>query len=98
AGTWTGGGPNRLIELRNKADGLMYSAEKTLEEFAEDVEAADRDGISAQIARTRELVSGEDPGALEAAIQELSRLSYALTEKLYASFGSEDEDLGAGGD
>ncbi|MCA9503639.1 MAG: molecular chaperone DnaK [Myxococcales bacterium] len=87
-----------LIELRNKADGLMYSAEKTLEEFAEDVEAADRDGISAQIARTRELVSGEDPGALEAAIQELSRLSYALTEKLYASFGSEDEDLGAGGD
>ncbi|MAG33570.1 MAG: molecular chaperone DnaK [Deltaproteobacteria bacterium] len=82
-----------LIDLRNKADGLMYSAEKTLEEFAEDVDDSDRQGLSAQIAKTRDLVSGEDPAALASAIEELSRLSYALTEKLYASFGAEDEDL-----
>ena len=82
-----------LIELRNKADGLMYSASKTLEEFADDVEAADRDELKAQIDVTRGLVGAEDPAALEAAIQELSRLSYGLTEKLYATLGAAEDEV-----
>jgi molecular chaperone DnaK len=80
-----------LIDLRNKADGLMYSATKTLEEFAEDVEAADRDALQAQIEKTRGLVGGEDPEGLEKAIEELSRQSYRLTEKLYARLGAAED-------
>jgi molecular chaperone DnaK len=81
-----------LIELRNKADGLMYSATKTLEEFAEDVDQADAVAISAQIEATRAQLGGEDPEALENALQELSRLSYGLTEKLYSALGGGEED------
>ena len=36
-------------------------------------------------------MGGEDQPALEAAVEELSRCSYALTEKLYATLGSEEE-------
>ena len=72
----------------------MYSASKTLEEFAEDVDEIDASGLSAQIEKTQALVSAEDPDALEAAIEELSRLSYGLTEKLYAALGGMDDDLG----
>ena len=82
-----------LIDLRNKADGLMYSATKTLEEFAEDVDETDASGLRAQIEKTQSLVSAEDPDALEAAIEELSRLSYGLTEKLYAALGGMEDDL-----
>jgi molecular chaperone DnaK len=81
-----------LIELRNKADGLMYSAAKTLEEFAEDVEATDKANLSAQIAKTRELVKGQDPEVLAKAVDELSRQSYSLTEKLYAKLGGQSEE------
>ncbi len=81
-----------LIELRNKADGLMYSASKTLEEFAEDVEATDKQNLTAQIARTRDLVKSQDPEALAKAIDELSRQSYSLTEKLYAKLGGQSEE------
>ena len=81
-----------LIELRNKADGLIYSATKTLEEFAEDVDASDAESISAQIEKTRDQLSGEDPEALEKALQELSRLSYGLTEKLYSALGGGEGD------
>jgi molecular chaperone DnaK len=84
-----------LIEIRNKADGLMYSATKTLEEFAEDVDESDKKEISVQIEKTRALTGGEDPAALESAIAELSRLSYGLTEKLYATLGG--DDVGSGG-
>ena len=87
-----------LIELRNKADGLMYSASKTLEEFAEDVDETDASSVRAQIEKTQSLVSGEDPGALEAALEELSRLSYGLTEKLYAALGGMDDDGGGDAD
>ena len=57
-----------LIELRNKADGLMYSASKTLEEFADDVDATDRTNLADQVARTRELVKGQDQEALSKAV------------------------------
>ncbi|MBK7948723.1 MAG: molecular chaperone DnaK [Deltaproteobacteria bacterium] len=81
-----------LIELRNKADGLMYSAAKTLEEFAEDVDASEKANLSDQIARTRELALAQDPEALKQAVDELSRQSYALTEKLYAKLGGQTEE------
>jgi len=85
-----------LIEVQNKADGLMYSASKTLEEFSEDVDASDKEAVAAQIETTRALMGGEDPAALERAIEELSRLSYQLTEKLYATLGAaENEDIGS---
>lgn len=86
-----------LIELRNKADGLMYSATKTLEEFAEDVDSTDASTLQAQIEKTRSFVSGEDPKALECALEELSQLSYALTERLYAALGGIDEGMGGAG-
>ena len=86
-----------LIELRNKADGLMYSATKTLEEFAEDVDSTDASTLQAQIEKTRSFVSGEDPKALECALEELSQLSYALTERLYAALGGIDEGMDGAG-
>ena len=84
-----------LIELQNKADGLMYSATKTLEEFADDVSDSDKKAIAAQVEKTRAVVGGEDQAALEAEIQELSRLSYGLTEKLYETLGSQEEASGS---
>ncbi len=84
-----------LIELQNKADGLMYSATKTLEEFADDVSDSDKKAIAAQVEKTRAVLGGEDPAALEAEIQELSRLSYGLTEKLYETLGSQEEASGS---
>ena len=36
------------------------------------------------------------PVRRESAIEELSRLSYGLTEKLYATLGAEDDDAMAG--
>ena len=88
-----------LIEIQNKADGLMYSATKTLEEFSEDLDAFDKEAVAAQIEKTRALMGGEDHGALEGAIAELSRLSYQLTEKLYATLGgAENDDIGSESD
>ena len=37
-----------FAELRNKADGLIYSTERTLEEYAEHISPEDRDALAAR--------------------------------------------------
>jgi molecular chaperone DnaK len=81
-----------LVELRNKADGLIYSTERTLEEFKQSVRAEDRAALEASIAATRKTMAAEDIGALRVAVDELSGLTYKMTETLYAELGGEESD------
>jgi molecular chaperone DnaK len=62
-----------LAELRNKADGLVYSTERALEEFAAQVDEADRRELEKALERTRNALSGSDCDALRHAVDELSR-------------------------
>lgn len=79
-----------LVELENKADGLAYSSERTLEEYAEHIEEEDRSALQAAIEKTRAALQARDAGELEQAIDELSALSYQMTEQLYSALGEED--------
>ena len=79
-----------LVTLRNKADGLVYSTERTLEEFAENVAAEERIALQEVIAKTRDAMAGNDATELSGAIDELSTLTYKMTENLYAELGGED--------
>jgi molecular chaperone DnaK len=79
----------QLAELRNQGDGLVYSTERTLAEFAEQVSAEDRAALETVIARARAALPGSDLAALKTAVDELSALSYKMTERLYATLGGE---------
>jgi molecular chaperone DnaK len=79
-----------LVTLRNKADGLVYSTERTLEEFADNVPAEERSALQEIIGKTRDAMAGNDVGELSGVIDELSSLTYKMTENLYAELGGED--------
>jgi len=79
-----------FIELKNKADGILYSTERTLVEFSDNVADADRGPLEEAIAKTRAALEEEDPGALRVAVDELTALTYKMTETLYAEFGGDD--------
>jgi molecular chaperone DnaK len=81
-----------FVEVRNKADGLIYSTERTLEEFQDNVADSDREALRAAIDRARGAMEGEDGAALRAAVDELSALTYKMTEALYAQLGGEESD------
>ena len=78
-----------LVDLRNKADGFIYSSERTLEEFADQVEASERAALEEAIEKVRQAMKGEEVEALEGAVDELSALTYKMTEKLYATLGGD---------
>jgi len=79
-----------FIDLRNRADGLIYSTERTLDEFRESVRAEARAELEASIAATRKAMEAGETAALRAAVDELSGLTYKMTETLYAELGGED--------
>jgi len=81
-----------LVELRNKADGLIYSTERTLVEFKQNVRDEDRAALEKSIAATRKAMGADDAAALRVAVDELSGLTYKMTETLYAELGGEESD------
>jgi molecular chaperone DnaK len=79
----------QLADLRNKADGLVYSTERTLEEYGQHVPDADQRALREKLEKTRAALAAGDVAALGSAVDELSALSYQMTENLYAKLGGE---------
>jgi molecular chaperone DnaK len=78
-----------LAELRNKGDGLVYSTERTMAEFAEQIAAEDKAALQQALGAAKAALAGNDAAALSRAVDELSALSYKMTEKLYATLGGD---------
>jgi molecular chaperone DnaK len=74
----------RLIEAKNKADTLVYSAEKAVKESGDKVSAEDRSAIESAIAEVRSKLEGDDVEGLEAASERLTQATHKLAEAMYA--------------
>ncbi|MCX7731871.1 MAG: molecular chaperone DnaK [candidate division WOR-3 bacterium] len=86
-----------LVDSRNKADTIIYQTERTLKELGDKVSAEERQKIETAINRLKEVMKGDDRGAIEAGIDELQRAVSAIGERLYrqqgtASAGSSDQE------
>jgi len=79
-----------FVELSNKADGLVYSTVRTLEEFADQVSDEERVPIQAALEDAKAAMDSGDIEALRSAVDELSSLTYKMTENLYAALGDDD--------
>jgi len=77
------------VDLNNKADGLIYSTERALEEYAEHVAEGDRKALEVALEKTRSAADSGDVAALRGAVDELSSLSYQMTESLYSALGAD---------
>jgi molecular chaperone DnaK len=71
------------IELRNQADSLAYSTERTLREHADKVPAEDKQAIETAIADVREALKGEDLDRIKRAQAALTQTSHKLAEVMY---------------
>jgi molecular chaperone DnaK len=89
-------GRRELAELKNNADGLIYTAEKSLREYADKLSEREVDQIENAVYELREAMKGDDVRAIRAAIDELNRASHKLAETMYATSydaaGAEEEE------
>jgi molecular chaperone DnaK len=80
----------QLADLRNKADGLVYSTERTLEEYGEHVAEPEQRALRERIEKVRAALQASDLAGLTTAVDDLSTLSYQMTEGLYAKLGGSE--------
>ncbi len=72
-----------LINIRNQADALIYSTEKTLKEHGDLVSNEERGKIENAISDLKESLKTEDIGDMKHKIEILQKASYSISEKMY---------------
>jgi molecular chaperone DnaK len=72
-----------MIEVRNQADTLVHTTEKTLSENEDKISSEDKDKIEAAIKELKEALEGENSDDIKAKMEALTQASMALGEALY---------------
>jgi len=75
------------VETRNRADSLVYEAEKQLKENGDKFDAALKSDVEAKIAAVKDAMKGDDAAAIGAATEALQQALHAAAAKLYQQAG-----------
>ncbi len=85
-----------LADARNRAESLLYSAERALAEFGEMLPEDERAAITSDVADCRNSVETGDLAEVEAAIARLEASAQRIGEVLYAAADSDVSSEGGG--
>jgi len=72
-----------MAELINSADALIYTTEKSLEEYAQLLTDKDREEIRQDLEELKSVLSGSDGPKIKEAIQRLEGSAYRIADKIY---------------
>ena len=86
-----------VVDLKNQADQLIYSTEKTLKEHGDKVSAETRGKIESAVNNLKDVVKGEDADAIKKAIENLGTAGQELGKVLYEEAAKKQAASAAGG-
>ncbi|MEI6223556.1 MAG: molecular chaperone DnaK [Deltaproteobacteria bacterium] len=78
-----------LAELRNNAEGLIYTTEKSLEEYASALKADDLAEIRADLVELKSVLQSPDPARIKESLQRLEGSAYRIADAIYSSQGQD---------
>jgi len=72
-----------LATARNAADSMVHAVKKSLTEYGDKIDAAEKEKIEAAIKEVEEAARGSDKDVIEARTNELATASHKLAEQMY---------------
>ena len=84
-----------LADVKNSADGLIYTTEKALEEYATLLPSKDMAEIRADLEALKAVVGTEDLPRIKSAVQRLEGSAYRIADALYSSGDSDEKKTAA---
>jgi molecular chaperone DnaK len=91
----------KLVTVRNTADGLVHATQKTLADAADKVDPAEKEKIESAIAALEDAMKAGEVEQIEARTNELTEASSGLAQKMYgeqqAASGQADGSNGSAG-
>jgi molecular chaperone DnaK len=86
-----------LAEAKNKASTSVYEIEKMLKEHGDKLDAGSKSAIEAAVAKVKEAEKGDDPAAINSAVEALQQASYAMAQHMYGQAGAAGAQPGGDG-
>jgi molecular chaperone DnaK len=77
------------IELRNQADTLVYTTDKTLKDHGDKVDEATKADIEQSLTELKEALKGDDQDAIKSAMETVGQKSQTLAQAIYQASESE---------
>ncbi|MGB4503634.1 MAG: Hsp70 family protein, partial [Syntrophaceticus sp.] len=86
-------------ETINKADSMVYQAEKTLQDLGDKVSSEDKDKINNAKDELKKALEEKDLEDIKAKTEELTKVIYDVTSKIYQQAGGQEaaDNAGAAG-
>ncbi|BCJ09060.1 molecular chaperone DnaK [Pseudomonas sp. TE6288] len=84
-----------LAAARNQGDALVHSTRKMVTEAGDKVTAEEKTAIEAAVVALEAAVKGDDKAAIDAKVEELSKVSAPVAQKMYAEQQAEQPQGGA---
>ncbi|HLD41061.1 MAG TPA: molecular chaperone DnaK [Candidatus Omnitrophota bacterium] len=84
------------VELKNQADTLVYSTEKSLKELGDKISASDKENIQKKADELKETLKGKDSSRIKAGIEELTKASHKLAEEVYKQSAANKQEAEQG--
>jgi molecular chaperone DnaK len=85
-----------LVDVRNKADGLIHTVEKTLQGLGDKVDGTERARVESAMSDLRTALKGEDKGQIEKKSEALAQASAGIAQR--AAQAESGAGAGAGPD
>ncbi len=77
------GKKRELIEVRNKADSLIYTTEKSLREYGDKLTSSEKEEIEKEITGLKKVLHTSNRDEIENRVDALQKVAYTLSEKMY---------------
>jgi molecular chaperone DnaK len=78
-----------LIEVRNKADSIIYSTEKSLKEYGDKIPAAEKSAVEQSIVDLRTAMEKEDVETINQAVENVTQASMKIGQYIYSQTAQE---------
>ena len=85
------------IEIRNNADSLIYTSEKTLDELGDKVSEEEKSNVEKLVGELREVIAGDDIDAIKSKTEELEKVVQEIGAKIYQQAQAEAQAQQAAG-
>ncbi len=86
-----------VINARNQCEALVHSVKKSLKEYGDKVDAAEKEKIEAALKEAEGVLKSDDKAKIDAKAQALAQAAQKLGEKMYADAQAKQQQEAAGG-
>ena len=85
------------VEVRNNAESLVYSSQKTLDDLGDKVSGEEKAKVETEIENVKKALEGTDTEAIKQATEKLTTVFYEISEKLYKQNAPQGDNNTANG-